>query len=548
MNKKVVFIADFFADEVLGGGELNNEELIKILKERGWELQKIKSQHVNTNFLLQNREASFIVSNFIGMDLDCKEWLIENGKYCIYEHDHKYVKSRNPAIYKNYMVPDSELVNYHFYKNAVQVFCQSEYHKKIVLSNLQNDNITSLGGNIWSNQAFDSLSKLSQMSKADKCSVMKSHIAHKNTIGAINYCKAKNEDYDLVESGNYIEFLQSLGKNKKLVFLPKTPETLSRIVVECRMMGMSVTTNELVGATSEDWFSLKGLELIERMKIKKDEIVSVVEEKFLNVQKQNIEDAPIISVVSTFYKGEKFLEGLLEDIVNQTIFDKCELVLVDTASPGKEKEIVEKYTKKYKNIKYYRYEERTNATKGTNTAIKHARGKYVTIANIDDRRHPQFLEKCLDTISVKGIDLVYADSIVVSQPNLTFDQITEIEKYDKLDHSSNEFSKENMIKCLPGPLPFWSKRMHEHCGFFDEEYKYASDWLMWLQFVDLGAKFKKINEVLGIYLEGGASQQNDIRQRQEEAKIFFNYSHIFGYNNFKQYEPYFSQFIKDTKK
>ena len=32
---KFVFIADFFADEVLGGGELNNEELIHILSSSG---------------------------------------------------------------------------------------------------------------------------------------------------------------------------------------------------------------------------------------------------------------------------------------------------------------------------------------------------------------------------------------------------------------------------------------------------------------------------------------------------------------------------------
>ena len=30
--KKFIFIADFFADQMLGGGELNNEELINLLK------------------------------------------------------------------------------------------------------------------------------------------------------------------------------------------------------------------------------------------------------------------------------------------------------------------------------------------------------------------------------------------------------------------------------------------------------------------------------------------------------------------------------------
>ena len=42
-----------------------------------------------------------------------------------------------------------------------------------------------------------------------------------------------------------------------------------------------------------------------------------------------------------FYHGEKFLDGLLKDITQQSIFDKCELIFVDTASPGKEREIIE---------------------------------------------------------------------------------------------------------------------------------------------------------------------------------------------------------------
>ena len=43
MNK-IIFIADFFADEVPGGGELNNQQLIEILRKRGVDVLEIKSQ------------------------------------------------------------------------------------------------------------------------------------------------------------------------------------------------------------------------------------------------------------------------------------------------------------------------------------------------------------------------------------------------------------------------------------------------------------------------------------------------------------------------
>jgi hypothetical protein len=76
----------------------------------------------------------------------------------------------------------------------------------------------------------------------------------------------------LIASRNYIEFLSRLSAHKALVFFPKTPETLSRVVVEARMMGMGVITNNMIGATSEPWYSLKGQELIDIFHGKREEI------------------------------------------------------------------------------------------------------------------------------------------------------------------------------------------------------------------------------------------------------------------------------------
>ena len=59
---------------------------------------------------------------------------------------------------------------------------------------------------------------------------------------------------------------------QRLVFFPKTPETLSRVVVEVRMLGLKTITNKKIGAVHEPWFELKGIPLINFMKDKKIEI------------------------------------------------------------------------------------------------------------------------------------------------------------------------------------------------------------------------------------------------------------------------------------
>jgi len=277
MNK-IIFIADFFADEVPGGGELNNQQLIQILRKRGVDVLEIKSQNVSRQFLQeQDKDTKFIIANFIGLTEENKSVLKLEKEYIIYEHDHKYVKTRNPADYKDFIAPKDQIINFQFYKNSKAILCQSDFHANIVRANLNLDNIKSVGGNLWSHDILDFMYKVSLNKKQATCAIMSSDNWHKNTPDAIRLCKIKGWKYDLIPQSDYQDFLTRLGKSKKFVFLPKTPETLSRIVVEARMMGLSVITNNLVGATKEEWFKLKGIELIDIMVGKRKEIPDLVQ-------------------------------------------------------------------------------------------------------------------------------------------------------------------------------------------------------------------------------------------------------------------------------
>ena len=539
MNNKIIFIADFFADEIIGGGELNNEELISILQERNMRVEKIKSQSVTIDFLLQNENSNFIISNFIELHLDCREWITENANYCIYEHDHKYTISRNPAIYRNYKVPKRDLVNYHFYKNAKKVICQTDFHKEIACKNLDLDNIISIGGNIWSVQILEKLRQFSKKEKKTACSIMNSQTPHKNTNKAIQYCKSKSFEYELISDANYINFLDKMSNNKTFVFFPGTPETLSRVVCEARMMGMAVVTNDLVGAAKESWFDKKGPQLVDHMLEKRQKIADIVVESF---DKKVTKSDKLISIISTFHEGGGFLQGFLDNIVEQTIFDQCELILVDSASQNKEREVVEKYMKKYNNIVYYRIDKLLKPTPCLNMAIKKANGKYITFAFLDDRKSKDCLETLYNAITNSEVSLVYGNVAQSKKANETFE---ENDLKILSEHSKPEFSRENMVKCLPGPMPLWRRAIHEQCGLFDEDNNnYADDWEMWLRAVSYGFVFKKVNKIVGLYLEGGRSQQkNNMDQRKEEAILFFKYSRLFGYN-YNKYVPYFRQFLQ----
>jgi hypothetical protein len=272
---KIVFIADFFVDQVLGGGELNNEELIEMLIKDGHEVKKINSHLVTANFIEENRDSKFIVANFVNLRPSCIEALY-NKQYVIYEHDHKYLTTRDPGQFENFIAPKEAIINYDFYKKANAVFCQSQFHRDIVYKNLELDNLVNLAGNLWSEESLDLMASLAQLPKKESYAIVHSSIEHKNTREAVKYCEYKKLPFTLVSSNNYKEFLKLLGSHKTFVFFPKTPETLSRVVVEARMMGMSVVVNKMIGATREPWYAQKGLELIQMLRQKRHDIKNMV--------------------------------------------------------------------------------------------------------------------------------------------------------------------------------------------------------------------------------------------------------------------------------
>jgi len=276
-----VFISDLFLkDGIIGGGELNNHELCQILRKNNYKVLEINSHHLTEDFFKTYKNSKFIFGNFLNVPRNLFSHIQNNTEYIIYEHDHKYLKSRNPALYENFLAPQSEIVFKEFYSKARGILCQSKMHKDILVKNLNLENIISVGGNLWSEETLEYIQKISETSKEKKYSIMDSPIPHKNTFEAIRYCRIKDIPYELIPSCQYKEFLKKISQNDTLIFLPKTPETLSRIVVEARMLGCKVITNNLIGATSEDWFSLRGEKLISIMHEKRDIIPKTVVELF----------------------------------------------------------------------------------------------------------------------------------------------------------------------------------------------------------------------------------------------------------------------------
>ena len=249
-----------------------------------------------------------------------------------------------------------------------------------------------------------------------------------------------------------------------------------------------------------------------------------------------------VSIVTSMYNGDAHIDGFLENITSQTYFDRCELIIIDGNSPGNERKIIDRYMERYDNIIYHRLESDPGIYGCWNKGIEISSGEYITNANLDDKRADEQIELFVREMEQNpDIDLVYSYCFV-----------TDKDHEDFYNNSSNDgvypikqFSRENMIKCLPGCMPMWRKSMHDNIGLFDESYKYSGDWEMWLRAVRNGSKFKMIASAHGLYYmnpEGlSTSPANDTIRFSEEKSVFWEYTDVFGSSVVNQYKGYFSR-------
>jgi GT2 family glycosyltransferase len=542
----VLFISDFYIDEVLGGAEKNNDAFLKLLSKQ-YNVTKIKSQFVDIDFLNKNKGKFLIVANFFILSEECKSFIRNNMNYVIYEHDHKYVSNNNPSVFDDFDIPSEHLINLEFYSKAKAVFCQSKLHSEIVYKNTLLQNIVNLAGNIWDESDISILEKNLNREKKIKFGILDSNNKNKGKPAAIQYCVDNELEFELIKFQNYENFISVLSSVSTLVFFPQWVETFSRVAIEARILGCKLITNNLIGATSDPCFALKGVELLEHITKNNQNVlnkfISIIENKQLDFYRSF--EVPKVTFLTSLYKGGKYIEAFLNNITSIYLFDTCEVMIYDSASPEEEFKTIEPFLKKYPNIKYKRFETNLFPSQIINQAIKDSTGDYLTTAPVDDRVGYNYLRHMIKNLktSPESVCLVYGDCLQTTRDNESVESNSSNGKL--YEHSLNSFSKENMVKSLPGPMPIWRKSIHEKLGYFREDIKYPIDWELWLRMVKHGYVFKKINVISGLYLFNAngltTSTENSKMRLQEEARVFFEYHDIFG-SNFKAYEPYFSQF------
>lgn len=549
--KDIIFISDFFFPSVFGGSEIYSEELIQRLTSLGYNITKINS----SDFKPEIKENTFIiVSNNKLLHENNKKYLIDNDKqqYIIIDHDPQWSKDNNPALHKNLIIPEELIQNKEFYKHAAVVFVQSKMHAEIITNNLSLDNVINLGCNLWNENILNVLEKNISNPKIRKFGVMQSNNKNKGMQPSIDYCSRNKLQYDLIPPSDQNKFIDELSKTEALVFLPTWFETFSRVSIEARILNCKLITNKMIGCTSEDFFQLKGKELLDFVRKEQPNIIN----KFVDVIENNINNInffakkqlPKVSLITTYHNASDHIDGFMDMVKKQT-YKNFELLMVDAASNDDSFAKSEGWMIQNKDfnidIKCWHEKEKITTSAAFNKMVKESIGEYIAISLIDDRMNKEFLEiMCKTLYNNPEIDLVYGDHLVTKLPNETVDKNSSRGKL--WEHSKNEFSKENMIKCLPSPMFMCRKSMWIKNNGFDETLLHSCDWDFFLKCIENGSAFKKVNKVVGLYYFNPSGLSSDFsneektkRKHKEEKETFFKYGPKIFPNNFELYKSYF---------
>jgi len=194
---------------------------------------------------------------------------------------------------------------------------------------------------------------------------------------------------------------------------------------------------------------------------------------------------PFFSIVIANYNSEKFLAKAIESVINQRFTD-LELIIIDGGSNDNSLEIVDLYKS---HIDYFVSEPDGGQSQAFNKGFSRAKGEYYIWLNADDVLLPRALECAYDYLSVnkKCFWLVF-NTIYINEQDV-------IEYFHNAPYTPPIVARAQGV-LIEAPTSIFHNLLYRKSKGFDENLYWAMDCELWLQFYQLGYRYKLLNEYL----------------------------------------------------
>lgn len=205
-----------------------------------------------------------------------------------------------------------------------------------------------------------------------------------------------------------------------------------------------------------------------------------------------------VTSFSIIYKSEEFLQGLINNILEQDDFENIEFLFLNPNSPDKSKEILQPYLSKYSNFRLIDLNEDPGLYECWNICVKNSSAELVTNWNPDDRRSKDSIKLLTNSLLLLNeYDLIYGLTLITNNKNERFEDC----KSTLVFHAEEASIKNLFFNNSPHCMPVWRKSIHEKFGYFDNSYISAGDGDMWLRAIIGGSKFFYFKKIIGSYYD-----------------------------------------------
>lgn len=266
---EVIFLADFFAEDLTGGAELTSEAIINASP---FKLFKLHSHSLTESMVLENKDKIWIFGNYVNVKPYLLGLFIKlNIKYYFFEYDFKpcvlrstikhQIQTQNPC---NCHTNQFGNFNALFMTGAKVLFWCSEKQKEKFYNLYPAYRGTTddfIQGSTFYPETIENIRKTrakresGELKVENRWAILGSSSWIKGTEDAINYCLAKDMKYVILQNLTNEQFLEELAKSNGLIFLPRDIDVGSRITTECKLLGGIPIVNDYVLHITEDWFN-----------------------------------------------------------------------------------------------------------------------------------------------------------------------------------------------------------------------------------------------------------------------------------------------------
>ena len=228
----------------------------------------------------------------------------------------------------------------------------------------------------------------------------------------------------------------------------------------------------------------------------------------------------LVSIISPCYNGEKYLPAFLDSVLSQT-YPSIELIVVNDASKDKTRDILEKYSDKFRENGYsliiVNQQENKGQAAAINAGLKLISGYFMTWMDSDDIFYPDAIEKKVKFLKEnRNIDFVlnYGEVVSESDINTRLGLLQRI-KPSKNDCLFKDLLDENNVVYCPGSICVRTEALKTVLPDMEiYESREGQNWQLMLP-LSYSCKYGYLNEVLFKYVIHPDSHSNRERTYAE---------------------------------